>query len=366
MNTSKTALLTIIVTTFSFTSSATTSNWSTSASAVLTHQRAQQTDIKNETELSADFLINRKSGNGEWIGHIEGVTTPSNDGVSSILIEVNGDVGSALNRNNQGRIQLSELYYTHQFQSQQILSVGLLDLSGFFEQSRIASDENTQFLGASFTGNPTIEFPDYSLGIVYEHVIENGLTLRAAMASSNGLADNTDRSYSQLLSVNTDSKGIVAIASASWKSRSWLFRLGAWTNTADHLHLANDDENLNNYGVYILSGFKQGRHGVNFRLGVANPNVSQAAQFTSMSYQYEREKMVVGVGVAKAILSSREVNLALQDSIHYESYIRFSLTPSFFLTADAQYIKNSGFGLLKVTQDTGITVLGVRLSYLFE
>ena len=118
-----------------------------------------------------------------------------------------------MNKDSKGRLQLSELYYQYRFSSTQQISVGLLDMSGFFEQSRIASDETTQFLGTYFTGNPLIEFQDYTLGMVYEHELVKDVALRAAVSSSNGLADNSTRSYNDVLSITELEKGVFAITS---------------------------------------------------------------------------------------------------------------------------------------------------------
>ncbi len=154
---------------FSCNGFASTASWHYSGGLVVTHQSTNESHINNENEASLGFIVSRKAAAGEWLAFIEAVTTPDASGVSSILPEANGDVGSALDEDNKGRVQVSELYYQYRFNPDEIVSVGLLDVSGFFEQSRIVSDETTQFLGASFTGNPTIEFPDYTPGLVYEH-----------------------------------------------------------------------------------------------------------------------------------------------------------------------------------------------------
>jgi len=71
------------------------------------------------------------------------------------------------------------------------LTVGLLDPSGYLDRRRITNDENVQFLGASFVNNPTIEFPDYTLGLVYERPGNaGGPQINAVLTSSNGLIDN--------------------------------------------------------------------------------------------------------------------------------------------------------------------------------
>ncbi len=359
-------LITIFLAAFSFAGLATAADWHTSGGLVITHQSTNEYHINNETEASTDLIINRQTEAGQWLGHIEASTTPNVKMVSGILPEANSDVGSALDKDNEGRVQLSELYYNYEFNANQVITTGLLDVSGFFEQSRIASDETTQFLGASFTGNPSIEFPDYTLGLIYEHTLETGSVLRAAIANSNGIADNTERSYSQLLSVEDDNKGLFAIASGSWKSNTWLLRVGAWANTADHESIDGKSNSLSNYGSYLLAGYRLGKHAFNMRLGLANQEVSQASGFTSIGYQFKQGDYVMGAGVARAFLSAKEPNRALGDTAHYEVYVRYALTRRVFLTGDVQHIVNSNFGVLNENRDEGITVYGFRLSYLFE
>lgn len=344
---------------------AASSPWEIAGNLVVTHQTTNELHIQNETAGSADLVVQRQYGSGNWLMHIEASSTPKSNGVSAILPEANADVGSALDEDSDGRLQLSELYYTHYFNNERTLSAGLLDVSGFFEQSRIASDETTQFLGAFFTGNPTIEFPDYTLGVVYEAGLSHDVVLRAALASSNGLADNPERSYSQLLSVD-DGEGMLAITSASWEAKSWLFRAGAWINTAEHQTLDMTSNNKNNYGAYMLAGYTQGRHSANIRLGAANRDVSQAVAFASAAYRYEHGPYTAGAGIGRAFLSSQEPSTALDDTVQYELFLRYTLRQDLFLTGDVQRISNSNYGALPENLNQSTTVHGVRLTWLYE
>ncbi|MBA1333320.1 hypothetical protein QQ73_20495, partial [Candidatus Endoriftia persephone str. Guaymas] len=90
-----------------------------------------------------------------------------------------------------------ELHYAISLASGELVA-GLIDASSFLDASEVANDETAQFLGAGFVNNPTIEFPDYSLGAVWHYdatVDHPGLTL--LLSSSHGLADN-DGKYDQL------------------------------------------------------------------------------------------------------------------------------------------------------------------------
>lgn len=338
--------------------------WEVTGNIVITRQTTNESHIQNESAGSADLLVQHQYASGNWLAHIEASSTPKSNRVSAILPEANADVGSALDEDSQGRVQLSELYYTH-FSADWTLSAGLLDVSGFFEQSRLASDEATQFLGAFFVGNPTIEFPDYTLGIVYEAGLPHNVVLRAALASSDGLADNPERSYSQLLTVESG-EGVYAIASASWEAKRWLLRSGVWLNTADDQTLDLTSDTKSNYGAYMLAGYTQRQHSANIRLGMANPDVSQAAAFSSVAYRYQLGHYTLGAAIGRAFLSSQEPSPALDDTDQYELFLRYTLSKGLFLTGDVQRIDNSNYGDLSENRNQHVTVYGARLTWLYE
>ena len=303
---------------------------------------------------------------GAWRLYIEGNSTPRANGVSSLLPEANTDAGSALDRDRRGRLQISELNYAHRFGKALTVTAGLLDVSGFFDQSRIASDENTQFLGVSFVQNPTIEFPDYALGLVIEQSWETNTVWRAGLTSSNGLADNPNLSYAQLVNVDDDSKGVFAVTSLTWKNAEWLTRAGIWIHTAPHDSLDSTSTGLTNSGGYWLGGWRQAPHGINLRLGVANAEVSRAARFAGLSYQYRQAPWVWGSGAARIFLSHDEPDAALDDTTQYESYLRYRLARGWFVTADVQHLVNSNFDRSNTTHDPRVTVYGLRLTWLVE
>jgi hypothetical protein len=342
-----------------------TAPWEVTGNVVITHQSTSESHIENEYAGSGDLVIQHEHGSGNWLAHIEISSTPKSGRVSAILPEANADVGSALDEDSEGRLQLSELFYTHDFTGDWALSAGLIDVSGFFEQSRLASDETIQFLGAFFVGNPTIEFPDYTLGIVYEAGLPHDVVLRAALASSDGLADNPERSYSQLLTVE-DGEGVFGITSASWEAKRWLLRAGAWLNTADDQTLDTTSDNKSNYGAYILAGYTQGQHSTNIRLGAANPEVSQAAGFASVAYRYQRGRYTAGTAIGRAFLSSQEPSASLDDTDQYELFLRYTLGKDLFFTGDLQRIKNSNYGALPENRNQHATIYGVRLTWLYE
>ncbi|MEX1222350.1 MAG: carbohydrate porin [Idiomarina sp.] len=358
------ASLGLILASITGAASAKNPNWDVTGSAVFIHQTATKSDAQSESTASGDLYVEHTADAGKWLVHLEASTTPKAQGVSALYPESNGDAGSALDGNSNGRFQLSELYYTRTLVKNQEISAGLIDISGLFEQSSIASDEGIDFIASPFTANPTIEFPDYTLGVVYKAQLADKLTFRSALASSNGLADNPQRSYSQLLTLASDNKGVFGIVSASWRHQGWLVRAGTWINTADHQRLDMTANNEKNYGGYLLAEHKRGRHTANFRIGAANSDTSRGATFTSLNYQYEWDKLTVGASAGRTFLSAKEPDNRLSDTDHYEVFLRYTLKQGLLLTGNAQHIIDSNFG--DRTNNHNGTIFGVRLTWLYD
>lgn len=331
-----------------------------------TYQTTTDRRVEPEFTASADLVLTYARNRGEWRLYIEGNSTPRPNGVSSLLPEANTDAGSALDENRQGRVQISELNYTHRFGESVRVSAGLVDVSGYFDQSRIASDESTQFLGVSFVQNPAIEFPDYALGLVYEQDLTAHTVWRAGLSGSHGLADNANLSYGQLVDVDDPGKGVFAVTSLAWRDPAWLTRAGLWIHTAPHDSLDGMRTGLSNGGVYWLGGWRQAPHGVNLRLGIANREVSRVARFAGLAYRLRQAPWVWGIGAARMFLSPDEPDPALDDTTQYETYLRYRFANGWFATGDVQHLVNSNFDRSGAVHDRRVTVYGLRLTRLVD
>lgn len=339
--------------------------WDVTGGIVAIHQGTKKANIKPQNSASIDFILDRPLVGGDVVIHFEGATTPKDESVATYIPESNSDSGTALDKDNQGRFQLSQLYYTYTFASESTLTAGLVDLTGFFEQSRIASDEVTQFLGTFFTSNPTIDFPDYTLGAIYEQTIYSNVVLRSAIASAKGLADNNTRSYSQLLSLDDTENGLFAIASATYNYENFYIRAGIWTNKADHTSVRGDADQLDNYGVYSIAGYEYEDHALNMRIGHARENVNRGSDFVALSYQYLHNAYLFGIGAGEVFLSPKQIDKNLGDTTQYELYVRYEPAEKIYITFDFQTIYNSNFGEIPDLRNKYTSLYGVRLSYLF-
>lgn len=346
---------------------ATRSQAALSGGLTATWQDSSDARLESESTASADLVFTYEAGPEQWRLYLEANSTPNPQGVSGYLPEANADAGSALDKDNKGRVQVSELNYRYAFNERQVLSGGLLDVSAYFDQSRIASDENTQFLGVSFVQNPTISFPDYTLGLVYEQLMSARTTLRLGLASSHGISDNPNLSYAQLLDVRAQGHGAFAIGSLTRAAERSLLRVGAWAHTGAHESLDGQREGLYNYGAYLLNGYQFKAQGVSLRLGFARAQVARAAGFIGLSYQYRRPTWVFGLAGARIFASPRAPrDSALSDTTHYETYVRYAVGSSAYITVDAQRLRNSNLDASGALFDRQVNVYGLRLTYLYE
>ena len=328
---------------------------------------AQSSDDKNidaELTTSFDLVTTLPSGAGKWIIYVEGNISPRTDGVSSLLGEANADAGSALDRDGNGRLQVSEVHHFLPLAGGLLVS-GLLDVTASLDTSEVANDETSQFLSSTLAGNPTIGFPDYSLGVVYNRETGEDRGYSLALTSSHGLADNPNASYSQLVDITDDGKGVFAAAEGQWPVAGTKLHAGAWINTADHEQLDGSGDTEQNYGLYLTVDGNVASTAWNLRAGFANDKVSQASQFLSAALEYPLTNSTLGLGIAHTGLSSEDATPEQDDIVQAEAYLRFSLRDDVDVTPSVQWLSNSGFDASGNSVDSEQTLLSLRLNYTF-
>ena len=335
------------------------------AGTTVVAQGASDSDVDAELTASFDLLTQIPAGPGKIVVYAEGNTTPPSGGVSSLLGEANGDAGSGLDRDDNGRLQISEVHYIQSLNSHGELAIGLLDTTGSLDTNDVANDETSQFLAGPLVNNPSIEFPDYTLGGIYHHMISENLGVNLALTSSNGLGDNPKRSYSQLFDVSDDGKGIFAAIEAGWTVSDYTLRAGTWLNSADHDKLDGTSDSEDNYGVYANIDGGIGNGNWNIRLGAANEEVSQTARFASFAIEYPLGLPTVGLGIAHSWLSDDDNTPDLDDSTLVEIYARFEVIDQLSVTPSVQWLENSGFDASEAVYDDSLVVYGLRATATF-
>lgn len=330
-------------------------------------QHADDRRIEDEVVASLDLVATLPAGPGEWTLYVEGNTTPRSRGVSSMLPGANADAGTALDADGDGRLQVSELHYALDGAGGR-WTLGVFDPKGFLDTSTVANDETTQFLGAPLVNNPTIKFPDYTPGIVYAREAQGtipGFTL--ALTSSNGLADNEDRSYSELFSVGQEGKGVFAAAELLWGGQDSALQLGAWVNSAEHERW-DGTGTTSNYGLYGVLNWPLGGGTMGARIGLANPEVAEAENFVSLAWEHPLTQGSVGIGVGHAEASD-EFRAADPGNVgnltQAEAYARFDVLKELQVTPSVQFIRNSGLLRSETGFDRSAVVAGLRVNYIF-
>jgi len=343
MNRAKMAVLSVASAFYGIVGSAQEMGWGFNGGVTAVSLNPRGSSAEDDQTLSADLYLQHRGRSGSWLVYVEGNSSLDVDAASTILIEANADAGTALDPDRSGRIQISELNYRTGLDDGAFLTFGLLDASGYLDRTRITNDENVQFLGASFVNNPTIAFPDYTIGVVYERPAD-GLRpqLNAVLASANGLADNPNLSYSQLLRLTDDNDGAFAAVGLGWPSERHLIRVGAWVNTRPHGALDNSRDNATNYGGYAVYGRSWRNHGLNVRIGAANEQLVEASRFVSVAYRLRWRQHAFGAGIARSFLSPAINDPDKDDSTQIELFTRINLTPTIHFTVSIQRLIHSG------------------------
>ena len=309
----------------------------------LTYQHARDTRVKDSGQASLDVVLDMQALGGDWTLYLEGATTPPGQGASRVLAEANADAGTALDAHGRGRVQVSELYYSRTVGGGWF-SAGVLDATSYLDASAVANNETTQFIGRTLVNNPTIEFPDYSPGLVYHREPGRRVPGLSLMASASaGLGDNPRATYAELFDIDDDRKGMFAAAEFYWQGAESTVRLGAWTHTGDHARLDGEGVVDRNLGAYLSVDRNLGRGGVNLRLGAADPTVSRAARFVSLAYARPVGRVTVGAGVARTEVSAVGRAPGQEDVTQAELYARFPPTGGLSMSPSVQWLHNSGF-----------------------
>lgn len=321
--------------------------------------------IRSEVVASFDLFLTLSLDRVRIESYVEANTTPRLDGVSRWIGEANTDAGTALDRRRRGRVQISEVRLVVPFAASLEAHIGLLDATGFLDVSRIANDENRFFLGVPFVNNPTINFPDYALGGAFTgHFADEGrLEVSGVITSSNGLADNPNVSYAQLLRITEEGKGVFAGLTLRWEGDDRRFALGGWVNSADKEHLDGSPGTQGGAGVFGVAGWFQGSHAVNVRAGLADPAVSAAAAFSGVSWVWDRAPHAIGVAAGHSFASSHAAGL--EDVSQGELFVRRRIVPGITVSASLQRIVNSGFDGSGAAYAPALWVSGVRLAAQF-
>lgn len=312
-----------------------------------------QTLKKDRTDgsYSADITLAKefKEVGGRAFLHLEGGQGQGLEDNLTLYSNVNRDV------DDEENVHLTELWYEQGlFKDRVALTFGKLDPTAYFDQSEVANDETTQFLGRIFRNSPTAEFPDNNAGIRVAYLpiewLELGYGMFNAKSGWEKIGDN-----------------IFNIGQVSFKTNflnlTGNYRFYGWSNNANHTKWSDETKGKETAYGFGLSFDQKANDIVTLfaRYGWQNPKVynpeikTVAGDYTysleqswSTGFQVEgkpwgREKDVLAFAVGQVFPSGdykKYYSYSAKPEGHLETYYRIHVNKYLSLSPDFQYIWN--------------------------
>jgi len=311
-----------------------------------THARRGRHSGSYDLELSVDLqkLLGFETGSVYLL--VEG-GWPDAEGIDE------SSVGSYFGVNadaigNQGPV-VKELYYQGPvFSDALTIMVGKIDFTGVFDASAYADDECTQFLNAAFVDDPTIPFPDYSLGIVLNWDITDSWYLMGGVADAQANGRETG-----FRTAFHDEDYFFYALETGITAGNGTYRVGLWNDPQPK----GSDNKRDDVGVYTSCDWmlhkensdpedSQGLGGF-FRYGYAPSKKNDITNFFSLGLQYQglfdgRDDDVFGVGYGQGFFSNTAADYTKDYESVCEAYYNARITPWFVFGPSIQYVANPG------------------------
>ena len=346
------------------------------------HRRAGRITGSYDMEISADLQKLLGFESGTLFLHLEG-GWPDTEGIDGV------SVGSAFGVNadaiGNDAILVKQLYYEGLILNDNLtLMIGKIDFTGVFDASAYADCECTQFLNGAFVDNPTIPFPQYSLGLVLTYAMTDTWYVMAGMADAQADSRETgfrttfrDEDYF-FYALET---GVTSQLNSANGPMSGTYRTGMWVDAQDKERFSNNEVYRDDTGFYVScdqmvykeNGDPVDTQGLGLfgRFGYANSDLNEIGNFWSFGFQYQglldgRDADVLGFGFAQGIFSDYAgANDGLGYSDDYENavelYYSAKVTPWLNISPSVQYVANPGGDKAK----SDAVVLGVRAQMVF-
>jgi len=345
------------------------------------HRRAGRITGSYDIECSADLQKLLGFETGTLLLHLEG-GWPNTEGIDVV------SVGSAFGVNadaiGNDAVLIKQFYYDGPvFSDSLTIMIGKIDFTGVFDRSAYADDECTQFLNAAFVDNPTIPFPQYSLGVVLTYNLTDAWYVMGGIADAQ--ADSRETGFRTTF-CDEDyffyglETGITAQLDSANGAMPGAYRVGLWNDPQPKANTDLGDAGKSyrdDVGVYTSCDqmlYKENADpedgqglGVFFRFGYASSKRNDIANFWSVGFQYQgllegSDDDVLGVGFAKGIFSNSADTTYSDDYENaLELYYSAAVTPWLNISPSIQYIANPNGD--KTASDA--IVLGVRAQMSF-
>jgi carbohydrate-selective porin OprB len=337
------------------------------------HRRAGRYTGSYDLELSADLQKLLGPESGHLFVHAEG-GWPDTEGIDGV------SVGSAFGVNADAignrTMDVIELFYERAiFDDALNLIVGKIDFTHIFDTSAYADDETSQFLNGALVDNPTIPFPDYSLGMVLSFNMTDSWYIMGGVADAQ--ADRRTTGFGTAF----DGKGYflyifeIGVAPELDSANGPMpggYRAGLWNDPQPKANVDSSKNYRDDVGFYLSCDQMLAKENADpedsqglavfVRYGYADSKRNDITNFWSVGFQYQgliedRDDDVLGVGFAQGIFSNEASTTYTDDhESALELYYSAQVTRWLDISPSVQYVSNPGGD--KTVSDA--VVLGVR------
>ena len=326
---------------------------------ISTHRKAGRITGSYDLEVSTDLQKLLGFESGSLLLHLEG-GWPNTEGIDE------PSVGSAFGVNADAignrAMDVKQFFYEGPiFGDNLTLMIGKIDFTGVFDCSAYADDECTQFLNAAFVDNPTIPFPEYSLGIVLSYDLTDSWYITGGIADAQ--ADGRETGFRTTFHDEdyffyVFETGITPRLDSDKGRLQGAYRVGLWNDPQPKANSDASESYRDDIGFYLSCDQMLAKEnadpednqglGTFFRYGYANSKRNDITNFWSIGFQYKgllggRDDDVIGVGFAQGIFSdSADTTYTGDYEGVLEVYYKASVTPWLNISPSIQYVANPG------------------------
>lgn len=333
--------------------------------------------------LSADIALESKVGSdGRAVGVLDYQRGTGLSGLPAFFTSPNGNASGTnadIEGFNDSSLHVTQFYYEHDFSGDLTVSVGQLDMTGYFDSNEFANNERSQFLANIFVNNPTVEWGGsadfYSPGVRLTYFPAKTFDISLGAFEGNGdYSESLDRPF--------------YIAEANLKispaGKEGNYRVYYWNRqgreTADVANTATPSDHSvrraenRGFGLSADQWITDGI-GVWLRLGTQREAVAQFDRHLSLGVHLSgRGNDVAGIGFSQTHMGKvyenhlRSANPNLDPGVesYMEAYYNYAVGDAtditgLHITPDVQYVMNPGGD----TTATKVLVYGVRVQAFF-
>ena len=309
--------------------------------------------------------------------HIEG-GWPDTEGIDEV--SVGSTFGVNADAIGNRTMDVVELFYEGPLFGEAVnLMIGKIDFTAVFDSSAYADDETTQFLNGAFVDDPTIPFPDYSLGAVLTWNLTDSWYVMGGVADAQ--ADGRESGFNTTFHKEDYffyvlETGITPRLRSAKGPLRGAYRAGLWYDPQDKQRFSSSKTRRDDTGFYLSfdqlswkeNDDAEDTQGLGFfgRYGWASSKVNEVTNFWIAGIQYQglipdRDDDVLALGFAQGIFSNQAAAYIDDYETVCELYYNAQITSRLAISPSIQYIANPGGD--GTTSDA--VVLGVRAQISF-